>query len=78
MQILSVLRDAGEPVRVRDIADALAITSGRVSQLVTRMVDDGHVTRTSKGVRLTSEGFDLVPPDLNFRVGSWQAVDVDE
>lgn len=75
LQILTLLRDSDGPIRVGELADRLAVTSGRVSQLASRLEKAGLVTRSSKGVAITSAGLDEVPPEIQITVGTWQEVD---
>jgi DNA-binding transcriptional ArsR family regulator len=78
LQILTLLRDGDGPLRVGALADRLAVTPGRVSQLVGKLEKAGLVTRNSKGVEITSAGLEQVPPEVQITVGTWQEVDLGE
>lgn len=48
-QVIEVLRQVGEPMRPKEIAEALGKTSGSVRILLTRLIDEGSIKKTGYG-----------------------------
>jgi hypothetical protein len=78
LQILALLNDRGGPMRVKDLAEALLISSGRVSQLTATLVEQGLVNRTSSGIEITSTGKEELPPSVEIAVGRPQIVEASD
>jgi MarR family len=68
LHILALLRDRGE-LRVKELAEALEVTPGRVVQLVDDLEAAGTARRVEGGVEITSAGLDLVPPQIKITFG---------
>src|SRR5215217_6443927 len=73
LHMLALLGDKG-PLRVKELAEALKLTSGRVVQLVDDLEADGTARRMDRGVEITDAGLDLVPPEVKIKVGEWETV----
>jgi hypothetical protein len=75
LQVLGILRENGI-VRVKELAEALQVTSGRAVQLVNELEAEGTARRIEGGVEITADGLDLVPPEMEITtVGGWQEVE---
>ena len=48
-QVIEVLRQVGEPMRPKEIAEALGKTPGSVRILLTRLIDEGSIKKTGYG-----------------------------
>jgi len=72
LQLLTLVRD--RRLRIKDLAETLQLTPGRIAQLVNDLEAEGTAKRTKEGVKITSAGLDLVPPKTEVAIGKWQAV----
>ncbi len=70
LHILALLRDQ-DKLRIRDLAEALDVTPGRVVQLVDDLEAEGTAQRVKGGVKITSAGLDLVPPEMKITFGGF-------
>jgi hypothetical protein len=71
LQLLSVLRDRSV-WRVKEIAEALDVTPGRVVQLVNELEEDETARRVEGGVEITPIGMEQ--PEIKITTGKWEEV----
>lgn len=71
LQLLGVLRDR-QIHRIKELAEALQVTPGRVVQLVNELEEGGTAKRVEGGVEITPDGLEV--PEMKITIGSWQKV----
>ncbi|MFG2293119.1 MarR family transcriptional regulator [Streptomyces sp. NPDC048603] len=54
-RLLTLIRDADQPIRQKDLAQHTGLSKGAVSKAVTRLVDKGHIRRHPDGTLTTSD-----------------------
>ena len=54
-RILTLIRQAKQPIRQKDLADQTGLTKGTVSKAIKRLTDTGHIQRQADGALTTNE-----------------------
>ncbi|MFG2867684.1 MarR family transcriptional regulator [Streptomyces sp. NPDC048338] len=54
-RILTLIRQAEQPIRQKDLADQTGLTKGTVSKAIKRLADTGHIQRQADGALTTNE-----------------------